>query len=115
MAQHIAQRPYGLPRLIRGGPFRLAAQPARRLAYDQQGMKDCKNRLLIVGKGPEIQARRESLYPPTFSRMSSRRRISFSEGKDRLFLDLSPQPLLADRLGDEIDRTTENVAQALDQ
>src|SRR5579875_2190859 len=47
-----------------------------------------------------------------FSRMSSRRRSGLSEGKSALALYGATQPLLTDRLGDDIHRMTENVGQA---
>jgi hypothetical protein len=45
--------------------------------------------------------------------MSSRRRSGLSEGKSALSLDGAPQLVLADRLGDDIDRPADDCRQAV--
>ncbi len=50
-----------------------------------------------------------------FSMMSSRRMTGFSEGKDAIPLDPAPQPILMDRLRDDINRAPQDSRQAAAQ
>jgi len=78
----------------------------------------CSNgvkRRLILAECLEIEPRRETLDAGDIVEDILDRRVRLSEGKHGLFLDGALQPLRADRLCDDIDRASEDIADASDK
>jgi hypothetical protein len=115
MTQHIANAPNVPPRLVGLHSLGLCAQSESGFADNQQRMQDRKKRLLIRRQRLLAQPHRKPFDAGYILEYVFKPTDLSSEGKHRVLLDAAPQPFLAHRLGDNIDRAAENVPKTPDQ
>src|SRR5271165_1648154 len=115
MVKYISETSDRLPRLLRRQRFGITLQSPSGFADDQERVQDRVKRLLVSAESREIEPRCEPLDADDIVEDVLEAAGAPSEGKHGLFFDGAPQPLLADRLGHDIDRASEDIADASGQ